>query len=583
MTRPSFVAVAVRQPGGMRRWRPRLDRLRANDGDLRMFLDSDDLVVLGKHMTTHEIADDRGIVLGTIHPRDPVGRGSLSPLAMDAVRRSRGSVLMHSCWGDFVTIVRDPDARSFDILRSPFGDLPCLFAEDEKDIVLASDIRLLSALTGADRRIDRPGLAMFLLAEDVLHERTCVDGARELSGGSRLRINQETAIIEALWSPWDHVNPSSDLTQIAPAAARLRQAIISSVTIAGGSGKALIRLSGGLDSSILAAALKASGRDIAALNMVTHGATGDERPYARAVAGHLAIPLDEATRRVDHVDVTRTEAGSQARPSARCFSQASGLMSCAAAAERGVAVVVDGGGGDQVFCMLRSARIAADSLLARASPKAFWRTANALARLTESSTFEVALRAWRISRRPSPQFLFPADQRFLSPWAAGLAEQATVHPWLSPPDDALPGKAAQIAMLVQAQTIPHAASVSPDLALRSPLLSQPVVELCLNIPTALWVDGGRDRAVARAAFAPLLPQSIVDRRTKGSPDSFLFEIYRANHRQIRALLADGRLMAEGLLDRSSLLAAIDDQRPLDGLTCYRLLRLVDAEAWARAL
>src|SRR3546814_15687375 len=55
----------------------------------------------------------------------------------------------------------------------------------------------------------------------------------------------------------------------------------------------------------------------------------------------------------------------------------------------------------------------------------------------------------------------------------------------------------------------------------TPLLSQPIVELCLSIPTWQWVRGGRDRAVARAAVADLLPALIAQRRTKGGQTGFL--------------------------------------------------------------
>src|SRR3546814_18425449 len=61
----------------------------------------------------------------------------------------------------------------------------------------------------------------------------------------------------------------------------------------------------------------------------------------------------------------------------------------------------------------------------------------------------------------------------------------------------------------------------------TPLLSQPIVELCLSIPTWQWVRGGRDRAVARAAVADLLPALIAQRRTKGGPTGFLRRVFNA--------------------------------------------------------
>src|SRR3546814_18791962 len=51
--------------------------------------------------------------------------------------------------------------------------------------------------------------------------------------------------------------------------------------------------------------------------------------------------------------------------------------------------------------------------------------------------------------------------------------------------------------------------------------------LCLSIPTWQWVRGGRDRAVARAAVADLIPALIAQRRTKGGPTGFLRRVFNA--------------------------------------------------------
>src|SRR3546814_5825518 len=75
-----------------------------------------------------------------------------------------------------------------------------------------------------------------------------------------------------------------------------------------------------------------------------------------------------------------------------------------------------------------------------------------------------------------------------------------------------------------------------------PLLSQPVVELCLSIPTWQWVHGGRGRAVARAAVAGILPDLLVERTTKGSPSGFVRRVYAAQGNAAREMLTDGKLV-----------------------------------------
>jgi len=112
-----------------------------------------------------------------------------------------------------------------------------------------------------------------------------------------------------------------------------------------------------------------------------------------------------------------------------------------------------------------------------------------------------------------------------------------------------------------------------------PLLTQPVQELCLAIPSWLWAHGGRDRAVARAAFADLLPSEIVNRRSKGAVDGFCFRLFTHNRSLIRKLLSDGYLSSQGLLDRTALDSWFDTPIPSRDASYFRILSLVDIEIW----
>ena len=85
---------------------------------------------------------------------------------------------------------------------------------------------------------------------------------------------------------------------------------------------ALLLLSGGLDSSIVAAALAACGRRTSALNMVANRIAGDERDYARLVAAHCQIDLTEKLRDTTAVDITRSGVAGRPNPCERSFTQA---------------------------------------------------------------------------------------------------------------------------------------------------------------------------------------------------------------------------------------------------------------------
>jgi asparagine synthase (glutamine-hydrolysing) len=98
----------------------------------------------------------------------------------------------------------------------------------------------------------------------------------------------------------------------------------------------------------------------------------------------------------------------------------------------------------------------------------------------------------------------------------------------------------------------------------------------------LWCSGGNNRAVARQAFADVLPSAIIDRRGKGSPDSFVIEIFEANRGALQALLEDGLLASHGLLDSDRVRAVLADTAPVRGSAYGRVMQLADVEAWARS-
>lgn len=113
----------------------------------------------------------------------------------------------------------------------------------------------------------------------------------------------------------------------------------------------------------------------------------------------------------------------------------------------------------------------------------------------------------------------------------------------------------------------------------SPLMSQPILEACLSVPSWLWCEGGRNRAVAREAFRDCLPQIVINRRTKGAFNGLVTQLIERHRSFIREMLLDGILAQHGILDRDLVAAAMSGQLPTrDALS--QLMALVDFEAWA---
>lgn len=491
--------------------------------------------------------------------------------------------LTDSHWGDYVAIDAEPGTGTVRLLRAPMGGLPCYWAHCCGLTFAASDLALLMAAGVPRPQVDFEALARNLAAGELLTEETCLAGIAEIRGGLIATFSGGAPELETCWSPWAFARGERAVPSEKEAAVRIGNAVTSSIAASARRCRSVVlKLSGGLDSSIVAAALACLNVRFEALNLVTRDPSGDERRYARIVAAHLEIPLEERYRDVSRVDLERSLASRLPRPSVRSFLQETARIAGEAAVEAGAGALFDGGGGDNVFCSLQSARPAADALIAGAGLRTFARTVSSIAALASASLLEVARSAVAISARSSPAFRWPHDVRFLSSEARALAVAAPRHPWLEPPPGVLPGKAAHVAMVAAAQSVAEGFDAEEELPTVSPLIAQPVVEACLEAPSWLWFEQGRNRALARRAFASLLPAAIVERRSKGAPDSFIAELFEANREKVRDILLGGWLRTSGLLDADALDRAIGEQGPVQGHDYLRIMRLVDAEIWARA-
>jgi len=139
-----------------------------------------------------------------------------------------------------------------------------------------------------------------------------------------------------------------------------------------------------------------------------------------------------------------------------------------------------------------------------------------------------------------------------------------------------------IAWLLQIQNHLEGYGREQQLMSLAPLMSQPIIEHCLQIPTWMWFRDGLNRVIARDAFAEMLPSEIIQRRSKGTPDSFIVEIYEANRAKIRSLLTDGWLASQKIIDLPTVLTVLDDPRPAHGTAYRRIMTFADVEAWVRA-
>jgi asparagine synthase (glutamine-hydrolysing) len=155
------------------------------------------------------------------------------------------------------------------------------------------------------------------------------------------------------------------------------------------------------------------------------------------------------------------------------------------------------------------------------------------------------------------------------------------HPWFSHlrhvPWDVL----RRLGILVTTPEFYNVTDVDrPEPEIVSPLYAQPAIELFLRIPIHVHA-AGRDRGLARRAFAREVPDAILRREWKDRAPGFHSEVLQRNLAFIRELFLDGVLVSEGLLDRAALEAALVPGPSKTAVLPVEIYRHLDVEIWAR--
>lgn len=526
-------------------------------------------------------------ILGRLYSRRAMAPAvTLMPDAWRAIAESRGQALIDDFWGDYVAFLSPLEgiSPSWQILRAPLGQLGCYWHGNETDVAVVSHPDLLIHIGTLVPRIDFATLARHIAGPELAHRRTCLANVHALTGGDRLAATLPHPRVDSLWSPWKFCADTPAVKSLDAASSLLRDVLIASVAAQTAEHSNLILLlSGGLDSSLLAACLRLADRPFHALTLVTQAANGDERSFARMAADATDARLSEVFRTANGVDLGRSRAARGARPYARAFIQESERIADEIAQKEGASAIVDGGGGDNLFFNYTSLAALVEILRTHGPGRRFWRTTAAFADLTGNSLASVALRTVRRALIRDNRLRFPARHNFLAPAALAAVTAAPPHPWHDPPISSGTGKAAHVALLASAQSSaeqgPNFCGTRPWF---SPFICQPVVETVLRLPIWSWFAPGHNRAAARLAFRNDLPAVLIDRRSKGTPGTFVWEQFEMHRHQIRDMLLDGQLAAFGLLDTEALSKVLDDPAPARDFQYARIMELVDAEAWVRS-
>lgn len=534
-----------------------------------------------------------GVVLGKVFERraadcDPRG-AAFDARETQTLRATDGRHLIEHYWGSYVALLRDESGTRVRILRDPTGAVPCFLTDYRGIHVVCSHIEDCAALGLVSGSIDRDHVAAFLRFERLVTRDTGLKDVRQIRAGECVTVDADGVNGEFYWEP-QRIHDARVVEDRQEAMRELRHTVRHCVGAwAAAYGSILHSLSGGLDSAVVLACLSggAGAAHVTCQNHFTPDAQGDERLFARKAADRAGVELIEM-RLEPSADSLETmfEARKLATPAMTYPVAQSDRTTDAVLRERGIEAVFSGQGGDHYFQQASTRLIAADYAWRRGLRPGIVDVVADTARFTGRPVWSVMLAAFRyglLHRHPDPYARRLNPPLLLNEATRDAFDPAGVrHPWAVGASGLPAGKLRQIVSIIDSQNFHHQ-GLRNRADIVHPLISQPIIELCLQIPSYVLTYGGRDRALLRDAFAEMLPPEIAARTGKGATTGYANEVLVENLPAIRALLLDGLLVGEAVLDGTKTAANLRESHLIRDPDLYwAVLNAVRAEFWLRA-
>jgi asparagine synthase (glutamine-hydrolysing) len=545
---------------------------------------------------------------GRVHDADELRRTlGLAPdapmqhaLAAGYERWGRG--LLERICGPFALVVWDHHRRRGLLAQDQLGGRSLFTFSDGSRLCFATEVALLLRLLPRRPEADDVAIAYHLVDHSIPDGRMLFRGVSRLGGGRHLLLSDTGRSEGRHWAP-RYAGPLQAPRR--ELAARLRAELTTAVANATpGAGTSALLLSGGVDSSIVAALAAPRAGDLRAFSAAfLDDPEVDETRWARRVADGIGLPL--AT-----VPIERREPLDAADAYLRAWElplPAPGLIIeaplIAAAARTGADVVLDGQGGDELLGAahfliadrLRRGRALSAWCLARRYPGLGSRPSPRHVRLILTS---VGVRGAlgpvlheRVRRRRSvehytPGWLRAAPARLFveteDPWRWKRLDGPRW--WAALADTLTRGRErADIADYVRRR------ARSSGLDGRSPLLDLRLVELVLRLPPQTNFDPVMSRPLVRHALEGALPADVLARRDKSTFSAYYHRTLLAerNLSRIRGLLGPRRAAVGDYVHLERVHRDLLDHPPAVGEPGWRrwaeqVWNIATAELWLRA-
>jgi asparagine synthase (glutamine-hydrolysing) len=491
--------------------------------------------------------------------------------------------------GMFALAIWEPVSGSIFLARDPMGQKPLYFAlRSGRGLAFASELPALRNVPWIKWDVDSASVSEYLQTGYVAAPATIYRGVGKLPPGCWMRCGADGSVALRKYFDPNEIDAGEPISADAVKAAvrrAVKSQLVSDVPVG-------CFLSGGIDSSVIAAAMKSAAvkQRVLTFSIGFDDPLYDETKFAAQVAGHLGTEHRQFTVRPDAAADLPKLANVFGEP----FGDSSALPTHYLARETRahVKVALSGDGGDELFGGYDRYRAMRWGSGGQRAPKFLQRMAAALPGGHPKSSLAKARRFMAAMGLPPPRRyaeyvgLFGQDLReAIFPVEAPTGRELVAEAYA----DLETGRdAVQTALATDRITyLPEdlltkldRASMLHGLEVRSPFMDHDLVRLAAGLSTLQLLKGGPKRML-REAFAGDLPDFVFRREKMGFAVPIGQWLRDSLRPMMEDLLTSGDSFAASHFQAKVLRGMMDDHRAGKADHSQRLYALLMLELWWR--
>lgn len=559
------------------------------DGQLYSCINNDIAIFAGQKRNQLQsdriipLANDSGVFVGRIFDNKTY-KNIQSIDQIVHIILSSPEVICKQFWGRYSGALYNKDTRSITLIRDPLGLLTLFYMKVSDGIFFSTELSLLY-----DMLEDKPSLDWEYFAEYIINKNQALPTTpfkkiEELLPGVGLSVNINGATEhKQLWNiSLLKGRPIHNLHEFEE---ELLLELKRCTNAWGESSTGIcVELSGGIDSSSLVLLLRdtlANDKKLIAVNYIdSKTESSNEVLYAQEISKVCKVPLFFIDWQDSSLLSHLPSSWRPNKPHSFLLYYSTNQQLTQVAMSQGCNEIMNGQGGDHVFLAPPPQNVLSDLWLTQ-KLKNLFKTTHQLTQIYRMPWWQLvqenmkALLSYygatgKAFIQPSAAYLDPSITQKLKTHDFYLAEQLKSF---------YPAKAMQIEGLYHGSAYAESNQRSPYSTHSHPFLSQPLVELALQIPTYQSFDDCYDRIFLRRSVSRIKDTKALWRRTKGGTTGSMVKACADHAHQIGNILLEGEFVKNGVFNKKWLDAELVKVRHGQSHHLWPLLRMLVSQLW----